>query len=103
MMREVIARWQWRLRMMRQCASVRVRAPPLAKNRFDEYFGIPYSNDMWPRPLMRNNDIIEQPATLETLTARYTGEAVGFIRRARNSPFFLYMPHTYPHVPLAAS
>jgi arylsulfatase A len=70
---------------------------------FDEYFGIPYSNDMWPRPLMRNNDIVEQPATLETLTPRYTDEAVKFIGRSRNSPFFLYMPHTYPHVPLAAS
>jgi arylsulfatase A-like enzyme len=70
---------------------------------FDEYYGIPYSNDMWPRPLMRNNDIIEQPAILETLTARYTDEAVRFIRRSRNAPFFLYMPHTFPHVPLAAS
>jgi arylsulfatase len=70
---------------------------------FDEYFGIPYSNDMWPRPLMRNNDIIEQPATLETLTPRYTDEAVSFIQRSRNGPFFLYLAHSYPHVPLAAS
>jgi arylsulfatase len=70
---------------------------------FDEYFGIPYSHDMWPRPLMRNNDIVEQPATLETLTPRYTDEAVGFIQRARSSPFFLYLAHSYPHVPLAAS
>src|SRR5581483_4859447 len=69
---------------------------------FDAYFGIPYSNDMWPRPLMRDNDVIEQPATLETLTPRYTDEAVKFIGSARQ-PFFLYMPHTYPHVPLAAS
>ena len=76
----------------------------LPTNRgFDEYFGIPYSNDMWPRPLMYNTDVIEQPATLETLTPRYTDQAVSFINRARNAPFFLYMPHTYPHVPLAAS
>jgi len=70
---------------------------------FDEYFGIPYSNDMDPRPLMRNQETIEQPAKLETLTARYTEEAGRFIERSKDSPFFLYMPHTYPHIPLAAS
>src|ERR1041385_7602295 len=52
----------------------------LPTNRgFDEYFGIPYSNDMWPRPLMHNTDVIEQTATLETLTPRYTDQAVSFI------------------------
>lgn len=70
---------------------------------FDEYFGIPYSNDMTPRPLLHNTTTIEEPATLETLTPRYTEQAVRFIERSRNKPFFLYMPHTYPHIPLAAS
>src|SRR5436309_849158 len=70
---------------------------------FDEYFGIPYSNDMNPRVLMHNTETIEDPATLETLTPRYTEQAVRFIERAPNSPFFLYMPHTYPHIPLGAS
>jgi arylsulfatase A len=70
---------------------------------FDEYFGIPYSNDMNPRPLIHNLDVIEEPATLETLTPRYTEQAVRFIERSKGNPFFLYMPHTYPHIPLAAS
>jgi arylsulfatase len=70
---------------------------------FDEYFGIPYSNDMTPRWLMHNTEVIEQQATLETLTPRYTEHAVRFIEQSKDSPFFLYMPHTYPHIPLAAS
>ena len=70
---------------------------------FDEFFGIPYSNDMNPRPLMRNDMILEPEATLETLTQRYTEEAVSFIRRSKDTPFLLYMPHTFPHIPLAAS
>ena len=70
---------------------------------FDEYFGIPYSNDMNPRVLMHNTEVIEEPAKLETLTARYTEKAVDFINRSAKSPFFLYVPHTFPHIPLAAS
>ena len=70
---------------------------------FDEYFGIPYSNDMNPRPLMHNTKVIEEPAVLETLTPRYTEQALKFIERSKDGPFFLYMPHTYPHIPLAAS
>jgi arylsulfatase len=74
---------------------------------FDEYFGIPYSNDMSPRPLLHakgaNVETVEETATLETLTPRYTGQAVKFIESAKGGPFFLYMPHTYPHIPLAAS
>src|ERR1039457_2737660 len=73
------------------------------KRGFDEYFGIPYSNDMTPRPLMHNTETIEEPAVLETLTPRYTRQALEFIERSKNSPFFLYMPHTFPHIPLAAS
>ena len=70
---------------------------------FDEYFGIPYSNDMKPRPLLHNTEVVEAEATLETLTPRYTEQAVRFIERSKDAPFFLYMPHTYPHIPLAAS
>lgn len=79
-------------------------APYLPTSRgFDSYFGIPYSNDMNPRVLMRNTEVIEQTANLETLTARYTDEARTFIESSRSAPFFLYMPHTFPHIPLAAS
>ena len=76
---------------------------------FDEYFGIPYSNDMTPRVLLDGTTIVEQTATLETLTPRYTERAIRFIERdlgtvpKESKPFFLYLPHTYPHIPLAAS
>jgi arylsulfatase len=70
---------------------------------FDEYYGIPYSNDMSPRPLLHNTETIEEPAKLETLTPRYTEQALRFIERSKGAPFFLYMPHTFPHIPLAAS
>lgn len=72
---------------------------------FDHYFGIPYSNDMNPRWLMEDTQVVEEQATLETLTPRYTERAVKFIEESAKAgePFFLYMPHTYPHIPLAAS
>jgi arylsulfatase A len=70
---------------------------------FDQFYGLPYSNDMSPLPLMRNTAIIEQPANLSTLTQRYTQQAVSFISNSKGSPFFLYMPHTFPHIPVAAS
>jgi arylsulfatase len=70
---------------------------------FDEYYGIPYSNDNFPSVLMHDSDVIESPVALETVTQRYTQQAVQFIRRAKDGPFFLYMPHTAPHIPLAAS
>jgi len=70
---------------------------------FDSFYGLPYSNDMSPLPLMSNTDVIEQPANLSTLTQRYTDTALKFIAKAAGSPFFLYMPHTFPHIPLAAS
>lgn len=70
---------------------------------FDEYFGIPYSNDMTPRVLMDGDKVIEQQTPLETLTPRYTERAVKFIRQHKDEPLFLYFPHTYPHIPLAAS
>ncbi len=70
---------------------------------FDHYFGIPYSNDMNPRWLMQDTEVVEQQATLETLTPRYTEHAVRFIEESKDAPFFLYFPHTFPHIPLAAS
>ena len=73
------------------------------KRGFDHYFGIPYSNDMKPSVLMQDEQIIEQPVKLDTLTQRYTDVATKFIHGSAGSPFFLYFPHTFPHIPLAAS
>ncbi len=52
---------------------------------------------------MRMGEVIEQPVRQETLTLRYTQEAVGFIERSKGRPFFLYLPHNMPHIPLFAS
>lgn len=70
---------------------------------FDYYFGIPYSNDMFPTPVMRNGDVVEEQANQDTLTQRYTEEAISFIERAKAAPFFLYLAHNMPHIPLHAS
>jgi arylsulfatase A-like enzyme len=82
------------------------------RHGFDHYFGLPYSNDMggtgkdaqgrWkpPLPLLRDGAVIEAPADQDTLTMRYTDEAVKFIRNNKDRPFFLYLPHTAVHVPL---
>jgi arylsulfatase A-like enzyme len=96
---------------------------------FDEYFGLPYSNDMWPvhynglpvteenhlkrwkltcppLPLIEGNEKIEEISTLgdmDMLTTRYTERAVDFIKRNQENPFFLYVPHTMAHVPLGVS
>ncbi|GMU20012.1 MAG: sulfatase [Phycisphaerae bacterium] len=79
--------------------------PPYLPTRhgFDSYFGIPYSNDMKPTPLMRNEKTIEEPAVQDTLTPRYTQEALQFIQANKERPFFLYVPYTFPHVPIFAS
>jgi arylsulfatase len=53
--------------------------------------------------LLHNTEVVEQTATLETLTPRYTEHALRFIQQSKDSPFFLYFAHTYPHIPLAAS
>lgn len=100
---------------------------------FDSYYGIPYSNDMKGRspvelsqdallregmtleglktlkfkknkvPLWRDDKVIEFPVDQTTLTKRYTEEAIKFVTENRNNPFFLYLPHTMPHIPLFAS
>ena len=77
------------------------------KQGFDSYYGIPYSNDMnrksVPLPLLRNERVIEAPVDQTTITPRYTKEVVQFIHRNKDKPFFIYLPHTFPHVPLFAS
>lgn len=92
------------------------------RHGFDFYFGLPHSNDMnptnaprgatsrldqhaewWNAPLYRNEDLIERPADQTRLTQRYTEEALRFIGEHKAQPFFLYMAHSFPHVPLFAS
>lgn len=88
------------------------------KQGFDYFFGLPYSNDSSKAepgepfhpvhapvelPLMRNEKTLEAPVNQETLTERYTDEAIKFIRQHKTQPFFLYLPHTFPHKPLYAS
>lgn len=89
---------------------------------FDSYFGIPYSNDMdkveptdhftladeeryqaYNVPLMRDKEIIERPADQRTITRRYTEEAVKKIRSSKGEPFFIYLAHSMPHIPLFRS
>ncbi len=100
---------------------------------FDSYWGIPYSNDMWIDPankladdiviregltladlkaghtaknvvpVLRNDEVIEYPADQTTITKRYTEKAIQFINEKNDQPFFLYLPHTMVHLPLAVS
>jgi len=95
---------------------------------FDEYFGLPYSNDMWPvdfegnpvvtssktpwkskfpvLPLIEGNEKIGEIKTLEDqsmLVTQYTNRALNFIKKNQDQPFFLYLPHSMPHVPLGVS
>ena len=78
------------------------------KHGFDQYYGIPYSNDMGknqgrgrpPLPLLRNETVIEAPVEQSTITTRYTKEARKFITKNKTKPFFLYLPHTAVHLPL---
>ena len=84
-------------------------------NGFDSYFGIPYSNDMSPDPrnnprpnarvhpplpLIRDSVVVELEPDQSLLVPRYTDEVLGFIRSHSARPFFVYMAHTFPHVPL---
>ena len=92
---------------------------------FDEYFGLPYSNDMWPYhpgvlhlsmeerlkrwphlPLIEGNKVINPKVSgkdQEQLTKQYTERAVSFIEKNKNKPFFAYIPHSMVHVPLYVS
>ncbi|MFT5498991.1 MAG: arylsulfatase A, partial [Kiritimatiellia bacterium] len=98
-------------------------------NGFDTYYGIPYSNDMnhpdnkgkpkggpdgmdllwndpastltkWKTPLMEDEKIVELPADQRTVTRRYTQKAIDFISTHKSEPFFVYLPHSMPHIPL---
>ena len=90
---------------------------------YDSYFGTPYSNDMdalasapkgrakfndpkpeyFNVPLMRDEEIVERPANQHTITKRFTQEAVRLIRQEKGNPFFIYLAHNLPHVPLFVS
>ncbi|HEY1050789.1 MAG TPA: sulfatase-like hydrolase/transferase, partial [Prosthecobacter sp.] len=70
---------------------------------FDDYFGIPYSNDMRPVQVLEGTKVAEYPVVQATLTTRYAQRAVDFIQRSKDKPFFLYFAEAMPHKPLAAS
>jgi len=67
---------------------------------FDEFYGVFHSNDMSPFILYQNEQQIEQPVNQNTLTQRYTEQAIRFMEENQDDPFFIYLPHTFPHVPL---
>ena len=73
------------------------------KQGFDEYYGIPYSNDMRPVQVLHNEEVVQYPVVQGHLTRDYTARALDFIGRNRGRPFFLYLAHAMPHKPLAAS
>lgn len=96
------------------------------QNGFDVYLGIPYSNDMnhpdnkgkprvpsddlwrdqssatnlWNTPLIQNEKIVELPVDQRLVTRRYTSRAIEFIQDNKDKPFFVYLPHSMPHIPL---
>jgi arylsulfatase A-like enzyme len=99
------------------------------QNGFDHYFGIPYSNDMnhpdnkgkpkggpdgmdilwndpestltkWKTPLIENEKIVELPVDQRTITRRCTDKTISFIKKNKDKPFFVYVPHSMPHIPL---
>lgn len=81
---------------------------------FDSWYGLPYSNDMWPNhpthgkdypplPLMENEQVLQRMPDQTRLTVDYTRRAVDFIEHNRDRRFFLYLPHSMPHVPLHVS
>jgi len=82
---------------------------------FDTYFGVPYSNDMaqihrnpnnnyqYRLPLMRDSEVVEWEPDQRLITRMYTEEAVSFIEQHKDDPFFVYLPHSMPHIPLYAS
>ena len=98
-------------------------------NGFDTYYGIPYSNDMnhpankgkprggwagmdilwddpestltkWKTPLFEDEKIVELPVDQRTVTRRYTQKSIDFIKANKDKPFFVYLPHSMPHIPL---
>ena len=71
---------------------------------FDAFYGLLHSNDQGEPPVWRDREVAERhPIDQSTLTRRYTERAVAFIEKHRERPFFLYLPHTFPHIPLHAA
>lgn len=79
---------------------------------FDEYYGLPYSNDMWPKhpttkfpdlPMIEGEKVIAMNPDQTKLTTSYTERATQFITKNKDRPFFLYLAHSMPHVPLFVS
>lgn len=86
------------------------------QNGFDEYYGLPYSNDMWPHhpqqgevfnfpdlPTIDGNEVVGYNTDQTKFTTDYTTRTVNFIRKNKNKPFLIYLAHSMPHVPLAVS
>lgn len=86
------------------------------QNGFDEYYGLPYSNDMWPfhpqqgevfnfpdLPTYDGNEVVGYNTDQSQFTTDYTRRTVNFIKKNKNKPFFIYLAHSMPHVPLAVS
>lgn len=86
------------------------------QNGFDEYYGLPYSNDMWPNhpqqgevfnfpdlPTLEGNEVVGYNTDQTKFTTDYTTRSVNFIKKNKNKPFLLYLAHSMPHVPLAVS
>lgn len=88
------------------------------KHGFDEYYGLPYSNDMWPYhpqakpgaypklPMIENDHTVDEEVSPEDqtrLTTDYTARGVGFIEKNKDKPFLLYLAHSMVHVPLYVS
>lgn len=81
---------------------------------FDEFFGIPYSHDMWPNhpvtknyypalPLIKDLETIETNPDNTQFTTWFTEKTIDFIKRKKDDPFFVYLAHPMPHVPLGVS
>lgn len=84
------------------------------RHGFDEYFGLPYSNDMWPNhptagksfpplPLIEGEKVVQTMPDQTQLTTWYTQRSVRFIENNKDRPFLLYLAHNMPHVPLHVS
>ena len=81
------------------------------RHGFEEYYGLPYSNDMGrqvtreenpPLPLLHNETVIQQQPDQRSLTERYVEQCTSFIHNHREEPFFLYLAHMHVHLPLYA-
>jgi arylsulfatase A len=76
--------------------------PPLLPTNqgFDSFYGIPYSNNMSPKVVIRGTEVVEDPFDNRLLTEQFTDEALAFIEQHKDRPFFLYLPYSAPHFPV---